>query len=217
VLTHAQARERFAAAAPGLLPGIGPKTARRLAARGVHSIATLAATADDVLAEWFGPRLGPWLGQLARFEDDSPVVPVHTPKSESRETTFDYDIHMLAELESILDRLAEELCASLATDDRRGRTISIKIRLDNFSTHTRSRTINDPTNELAVVREISRELLRAFEPARPVRLLGVRVASFVSPSTRAVAQLPLSAPTEPTRATRPAEAPTARCGFPPDP
>jgi DNA polymerase-4 len=82
-------------------------------------------------------------------------------------------------MEAALDDLAGELCASLASDGRRGRTIAIKIRLADFSTHTRARTLPDATNDPEVVREVARELLRAFAPSRPVRLLGVRVAGFV--------------------------------------
>ena len=61
--------------------------------------------------------------------------------SESRERTFDADITKLAELEVILERLVDELCAALTRQDRRGRTVGIKVRLDDFSTHTRARTL----------------------------------------------------------------------------
>ena len=64
--------------------------------------------------------------------------------SESRETTFDHDIAGLPQLEPILERLVDELCATLARQSRRGRTIGIKVRLDDFSTHTRARTLAEP-------------------------------------------------------------------------
>jgi DNA polymerase-4 len=177
-LTLDEARARFAASSPGLIPGIGPKTVERLAANGVSRLDTLAGTPDTRLAEWFGGRLGPQLARLARFEDDRPLETERVRKSESRETTFDRDRRGLAELEPVLERLARELCEELAGHGRRGRTIGIKIRFDDFSTLTRARTVESPTDAFATVHAVALELLRALDLARPVRLLGVRVAGM---------------------------------------
>jgi DNA polymerase-4 len=177
-LTRIEACERFAGSSPGLIPGIGPKTVERLAAHGIETLGQLGAAPPSALAAWFGDRLGPHLSRIARFEDERAVTTVRVAKSESRETTFDQDLHGLPALEPVLDRLSEELCRTLVKQDRRGRTIGIKVRLDDFSTHTRARTREEPTNDLGVVREMARELLREFDPRRPVRLLGVRVAGL---------------------------------------
>jgi DNA polymerase IV len=177
-LTREQARERFAAASPALIPGIGPKTVERLAAQGVDRLDKLAATPDTRLAEWFGDRLGPQLARLARFEDERPLETERVRKSESRETTFDRDLEGLGELEPALERLARELCEELAEHGRSGRTIGIKIRLDDFSTLTRARTVDGPTNAFATVHGVALDLLRALDLQRPVRLLGVRVAGM---------------------------------------
>jgi DNA polymerase-4 len=178
VLSRDEARERFAGASPGLIPGIGPKTAAKLETRGVRTLRALAGLPDATLAEWFGARQGPWLGRLARFEDHREIALVHVAKSESRETTFDRDLHGLAALEPVLDRLGRQLCETLARQERRGRTIGIKVRLDDFSTYTRARTLPEPTNDTDVVLRVATELLRDFDPPRPVRLLGVRVAGL---------------------------------------
>jgi DNA polymerase IV len=194
VLSREQACERFADAVPGLIPGIGPKTAARLAEQGIDSLGALAATADDTLAGWFGSRLGPHLAGLARFEGGQTVQTVRIAKSESRETTFDHDLSGIDALQPVLDRLAEELCSTLAKQQRRGRTIGIKVRLDDFSTHTRARSIDAPTNDLEVVRGVASELLREFAPPRPVRLIGVRVAGLdetARPDTSPAGQLAL--------------------------
>jgi DNA polymerase IV len=98
--------------------------------------------------------------------------------SESRETTFDVDIADPAEMESRLRDLAVQLCARLGEKEVRGRTIAIKVRLDDFTTVTRARTLPSATNDAVVVAEVAAGLLRAYAPPRPVRLLGVRVASF---------------------------------------
>ena len=177
-LTRAEAQRRFGSASPRLIPGIGPKTVARLEAHGVATLAALADVPESELAGWFGSRLGPQLARLARFEDARALQAVHVRKSESRETTFDRDLHGLAALEPVLARLTAELCGALVRRGRSGRTIAIKVRLDDFSTHTRARTVGAPTNDEAEVRGVAGELLRAFDPSRPVRLLGVRIASL---------------------------------------
>jgi DNA polymerase IV len=185
VLTREQACERFAGARPGLVPGIGPKTAARLEAMGIATLGTLAATSDELLAEAFGARQGPWLRGRARFESSDPVEPVRIAVSESRETTFDVDIADAGEQEAVLLRLATRLCGDLAKQDRRGRTIAIKVRLSDFTTVTRARTIPQATNGLDVIGAIAIELLREYAPPKPVRLLGVRVAGFEHEQDRA--------------------------------
>jgi len=177
-LTLEEARQRFAGASPALIPGIGPKTVERLAAQGVERLDQLAATPEAKLAEWFGGRLGPHLARLARFEDERPLETHRIRKSESKETTFDRDLSGLLELEPVLERLARELCEDLTGNGRSGRTIGIKVRLDDFSTHTRARTVDAPASDFATIHGVALDLLRALEPERPVRLLGVRVAGM---------------------------------------
>jgi DNA polymerase-4 len=186
VLSREMACERFGGASPGLIPGIGPKTVVRLEERGVRTLAELAAVGDPTLREWFGDRLGPHLGRLARFDDDREIETVRVAKSESRETTFDRDLAGIDALQPVLDRLAAELCGTLARQGATGRTIGIKVRLDDFSTHTRARTLAEPTNDEELVRRVASELLREFDPPRPVRLLGVRVAGLDETSRPAV-------------------------------
>jgi DNA polymerase-4 len=182
VLTREQACERFAGESPGLIPGIGPKTVARLAEHGIETLGRLASVPPEALAGWFGSRLGPHLAQLARFEDERPIETVRVAKSESRETTFDRDLRGVEALLPVLDRLTDELCETLRGQGRTGRTIGIKVRLDDFSTHTRARTLNDPTNDRDAVRRVATELLREFDPPRPVRLVGVRVAGLDEPA-----------------------------------
>ena len=177
-LSADEARERFAGSPPGLVPGIGPKTAARLERQGITTLGLLADASEESLAGWFGARLGPYLGRLARFEDDREIQTEHHAKSESRETTFDRDLRGVLELEPELRRLTEQLCATLAKHERRGRTIAIKVRYDDFSIVTRARSLPAPVNELDAVWEVAVELLRRLAPPRPVRLIGVRVAGL---------------------------------------
>lgn len=194
VLSREESCARFAPSPPLLLPGVGPKTAERLGSLGIDTIAGLAAAAPEALAAAFGARLGPYLARRARFEDDAPVSSVRVAVSESRETTFPADISDLAELERVLERLTVRLCEALVRQDRRGRTVAIKVRLADFSTHTRARTLRAAVNAPADVEEVARELLREFAPDRPVRLLGVRVAGFLSDNEELAAAPQLSLP-----------------------
>jgi DNA polymerase IV len=177
-LTAAEARERFGTASPRLVPGIGPKTFERLEARGITRLDQLAMMSDAELSKLFGERLGPHLGGLARFEDERELETSRVRKSESRETTFDRDLRGLEEMEPVMAALAEQLCEDLTRHRRSGRTIRIKVRLDDFSTHTRARTVAAAVNDVETIRGVALDLLRTLNPPRPVRLLGVGVAGM---------------------------------------
>jgi len=180
VLPRDQALERFADHSPGLIPGIGPKTVSRLEAMGIRTLADLRGWDRGALEEGFGPRSGAWLHTRGNLWDETPVTPEHETKSQSTEITFDVDVSQRAELERHLHELSEELCRRLRKRELQGRTIGIKVRLDDWTNVTRSHTVEQPTNDPAVVGPTALELLRAYDPQRPVRLLGVRVASFGS-------------------------------------
>ncbi len=180
-LSREMACERFAAAAPSLLPGIGPKTAQRLSGMGVTTLAALREVGEERLAAAFGENLGRYLLRRARFEDDAPVAPVRATRSQSSETTFDRDVADVGQLEAVIDRLSADLCRRLRSRDLRGRTIAIKVRLDDWTTVTRAHTVDGATNDPSLVASTARDLLRAYDPQRPVRLLGVRVAGFEGP------------------------------------
>jgi DNA polymerase IV len=191
-LTDEEARVRFAEASPGLVPGIGPKTVARLEQLGIATLGRLGGTPDEQLTQWFGSRLGPHLAALARFEDERSIETVRIAKSESRETTFDTDLHGLPQLEPVLERLTDELCETLAREERRGRTIGIKVRFDDFTTVTRARSLDAAVNDTNAVGTVALDLLRRLDPRRPVRLLGVRVAGLDEESAQAVADDQLS-------------------------
>lgn len=172
------AAERFAGDPPNRIPGIGPKTAERLRALGIETIGALQRFPEEELVARFGARHGRELHRRAWFHDDSPVTTERVLKSRSNERTFDKDVASIEELERFLARLAGGLCEDLARRGLRGRTIAIKVRLDDWTTVTRARTLDAPTNDVDVVTRVAIELLRAYAPPRPVRLLGVRVAGF---------------------------------------
>ncbi len=192
VLGREQACTRFHDARCGLVPGIGPKTVERLRAVGIDTLGKLAAAPERMLAERFGARHAAELRRRARFEDDAPVTEERKVVSESRELTFDRDVADLGRLETTLARLVDELCTTLVGRRRCGRTVGIKIRLDDFSTHTRARTLAEPVSAADRVRPVALDLLRRFSPPRPVRLLGVRVAGLEPSDAAAEEQLTLA-------------------------
>jgi len=191
-LTAEQARERFAHARPGLIPGIAPKTAERLQGQGIETLGALAAVPDHKLTEWFGPRLGPSLGSPARFEDGRALETVRVAKSESRETTFDHDLRGLGQLEPELRRLTKQLCETLERQQARGRTIGIKVRYADFSTVTRARSLPAAVNDFEAVWQTAADLLRRLDPSQPVRLVGVRVAGLDEEAAQEADQLTLA-------------------------
>ena len=179
LLTREQAAQRFAPEPVGLIPGIGPKTAERLGALRISTIADLQRLPVTALQQRFGERQGRFLHERAHFRDGG-LVAERTAKSSSVETTFDTDVLELARLEAILRKQSSTLAASLLRYGRKGRTIAIKMRYDNFETLTRARSISEFTNDEATISQVALELLAENRPERPVRLLGVRVGSFES-------------------------------------
>jgi DNA polymerase IV len=180
VLSREQACARFASSPPGLIPGIGPKTAARLAELGLTTLAAVGSAPEQTLVERFGPTLGRELGRRSRFEHDGEVSSARKVVSESRERTFDNDLSDPARLRDELIRMAGELCESLVAHSRRGRTIAIKVRLDDFTTVTRAHTMAEATHDVELVGAVALRLLDDYSPPRPVRLLGVRVAGLAS-------------------------------------
>jgi DNA polymerase IV len=178
---------RFATAPTTRVPGIGPKTGERLAALGIRTLGHLQQADEALLATRFGANTARFLKARALFEDDSPVdTEPGVAKSYSSERTFDADVEDMAQLEDVIREMSRELCEGLQRRGRRGRTIAIKVRLDDWTTVTRARTVEAPTNDEPTVTEIALELLRAYAPTMPVRLLGVRLAGFedVEPEPR---------------------------------
>jgi DNA polymerase-4 len=195
-LGREQAAEQFARHPVRLLQGIGPKTAERLGALGVRTVADLQSADLATLADRFGERQSLALRARAHFHDDSPVETARVAKSRSSELTFPTDVSDPMRLEQTLVELAHELGDGLRVRARRARTIGVKVRLDDWTTVTRARTLECFTDERATIAATALDLLRAYAPPRPVRLLGVRVASFedelsVDPADHGGSQLAL--------------------------
>lgn len=164
--------------------GIGPKANAKLEQLGVRTIGEMAQKDAAWLVEQFGRSYGAWMHRVARGEDDRPVVTWSEPKSISRETTFEDDLHPVRD-KARLTTIFTELCQRVAGDLQRkgyaGRTIGLKIRYDNFQTVTRDLTIDSPTQDAKSIRRAAGECLKRVPLDRRIRLLGVRVGALSRP------------------------------------
>lgn len=178
VASREQCCEIFGDSSPRIIPGIGPKSAEALAELGIPTISALRAFSQSELADAFGERRALELHARSRFEHEGSVQSERVLRSKSEERTFETDVDDLNELTRRMQELSAELCQQLSSKELRGRTIGIKVRLADFTTVTRARTLSDFTNSYSVISAVATELLRAYDPQQPVRLIGVRIASF---------------------------------------
>ena len=167
-----------------LLPGVGPRTDERLRSIGIETVGQLAEADLRLLESTFGSRHGVGLRDRASGIGSTNLNEEVKRKSESRETTFPEDVTDREVLRDTVDRLARSVCESLVSNSRRGRTVTLKIRLRPFKTYTRSRTLPSHTAEPGTVAGTALELLERFDPQTPVRLVGVGVAGLVSDEER---------------------------------
>lgn len=159
---------------------VGRKTEEKLKALGVNTIGDLAHYDPSVLAEMFGVA-GTQMYLSARGIDRSEVEERTGVKSIGHETTFEEDTANVDELLQALDAMSEEVSKEAKRQKLFFKNVTIKIRYENFETHTRSKTLQYMTNRPQDVRKNARELLLPYlEPDRKIRLLGVRVSSFLS-------------------------------------
>ena len=165
----------------GKINGIGPKAAAKLQAMGLGTIGDLAHADRAQLLLHFGLHYGAWLLEAANGRDDRPVETESEPKSMSRETTFDRDLHAKRDRDE-LSRIFTALCEEVSDDLKRshyvGRTIGIKLRYDDFHTVTRDQTIDEPTQDAKTIRHAAGLCLKRVPLERRIRLLGVRVGTL---------------------------------------
>ena len=160
--------------------GVGEKTGETLSRLGVRTVGDLARTPPSVLGRLIGEQHAADLIDLALGMDQRPVVPYEAPKSVSHEETFDRDLDDERELLREALALSQKVAARLREDGYQARTITLKIRLANFTNLTRSRTLTGPTDVAADMYQVVGELFRVLPGARRrVRLLGVVATGLV--------------------------------------
>jgi DNA polymerase IV len=161
--------------------GIGPKATERLASLGISTIGELAKAEPDLLQNHFGHTFATWLINVACGTDNRQVIISSEPKSVSRETTFERDLHASYDRET-LSNIFTNLCNSLSADLIRkgyiGRTIGIKLRYADFRTITRDVTLQTPTADALTIRRAAAECVRRVSLEQKLRLLGVKASAL---------------------------------------
>ena len=174
--------------------GIGPKAAAKLEALGIRTVGELAHSDAALLVEHFGKNTGAWMLDAAHGRDERLVKTTSEPKSISRETTFENDLHAVRDREKLTE-IFTNLCLRVAEDLQRkgvvGKTIGLKLRYDNFKTVTRDHTLMAPTGDAAIIRRAAGECLKRVPLDRRIRLLGVRVGALSKPGEAKPTKSPL--------------------------
>ncbi|MCS7109391.1 MAG: DNA polymerase IV [Candidatus Micrarchaeota archaeon] len=159
------------------IPGIGPKTSEFLKERKIETIEQLQKLGKEELKEWFG-KFGEEIYDFARGVDDSELITEYSPKSFSREHTFEVDTKNIELMYEIISIFAEELENECKKENKKFKTVTLKIRFEDFETHTKSKTIqySDSKEE---IKKIGIQLLNEFYPfEKRVRLIGLKVSNF---------------------------------------
>ena len=169
------------------LPGLGPAAERTLSGLGLRTLGELGRHPPGLLARRLGPAVALSLTQRARGIDPSPVTPLVASRSISREETYDQDVADLDRLRKRIRLLAADVGRRLRATGLGARTVSLKLRLHDFTTLTRQRPLDGGADSDAAIAAGAVALLEAcFEPGQLVRLLGVGVHNL-----EAVSQLDL--------------------------
>ena len=172
--------------------GIGPKASEKLAGFGLHTVGDIAAADPAWLIAHFGKSYGAWLHAASHGRDEREVVTFSEPKSISRETTFERDLHAVRD-RAVLGDIFTELCVQLAGDlSRKGyasRTIGIKLRFDDFKIVTRDLSLPAHTLDAKTIRRAAGECLKRVDLTRRLRLLGVRAGALATLSELVAPQL----------------------------
>ena len=158
--------------------GVGPATAERLTRLGVRTVGDLDRITESELVDLLGEAHGRSLYRLGRALDDRPVSSERESKSVSVEDTFDRDLTDPALLSALVERLAGRVTSRLVESGASGRTVTLKVRLHDFTTLTRSATLPAPTDDIRVVSRLASQLFAEIDTSAGIRLLGVGVSGL---------------------------------------
>lgn len=164
------------------IPGVGPKTEKALVELKIETVKDLASMKPEVLTRLFG-AWGARLYEFANGIDTREVIEEYETKSIGRDTTFEKDLDDEEQILGVLDELAAEVHADVISNGFKFKTITVRIRYEQFDTHTCSKSLSFPTNDLDILRNNSKRLIVPFlRGNKKVRLIGVRVSNLTSPS-----------------------------------
>jgi len=156
--------------------GVGPKTAKKLAALEITTVRGLAHCDAELLTSTFGPRTGLWLLLLAKGGGDTEVsAEPWIPRSRSHVVTFPRDLTDRAEMDSAVMQLARQALDDVLAARRIVTRVAVTVRTATFYTRTKIRKLAAPTTDAETIIAAALRVLDLFELDRPVRLLGVRL------------------------------------------
>ncbi|ORW44861.1 DNA polymerase IV [Mycobacterium paraense] len=156
--------------------GVGPKTAKKLAALGITTVRELAHSDAELLTSTFGPRTGLWLLLLAKGGGDTEVsAEPWVPRSRSHVVTFPRDLTDRAEMDTAVTALARQALDDVLAGGRIVTRVAVTVRTATFYTRTKIRKLAAPTTDAQTITDAALRVLDLFELDRPVRLLGVRL------------------------------------------
>ena len=156
--------------------GIGPKTEKYLKDMGIETAGELASLDIDRLVDSFGSSYGNYLYHASRGIDDSPLITDWEPKSISRETTFQKDITNWQFIAKTLADLTREVVTDMKDSSFKARTVTVKVRFNDFETVTRATTIPHATDREEEIRKAAFASLKRVELKKRVRLVGMRAS-----------------------------------------
>ena len=159
--------------------GIGPVTAAKMQELGIQTGADLQETPERELIHHFGKR-GRHFKTLAVGTDDRPVQPDRDRKSVGAERTFSEDISQVEKMLERLAPIAERVAQHLQDAERKGRTVTLKLKSHDHQVATRQTTVGRPLCTKHELMTMTKRLLRRPHPPKePVRLLGISVSSLI--------------------------------------
>jgi len=158
--------------------GVGPKTEKYLKEMGINTIGDLAAQPLSELIDRFGQSYGNYLYEASRGIDESPLITHWEPKSVSRETTFQIDTDNWQTIAKNLAELTGDIAEDMKQSGYLCKTITVKVRFNDFKTYTRAKTMPAHTDSLDLIRKAAFEAFGRIELKKKVRLIGVRVSGL---------------------------------------
>ncbi len=166
------------------IPGIGGKTTEALKLMGITKVEELANCDIQRLSERFG-KMGLWMKQVAHGLDFSEVKEwEEAVKSISRSGTFSEDTNDPVKIAGFLELLAESVHRALLKNRFLFKVVTLKVRFEDFSTYTRSKTVSVWTSDIFVIKRVGIQLLSEFIGKQKIRLVGVGVSRLRERDTR---------------------------------
>ena len=160
------------------IPGIGPKSREILESVGIRTIGEIRKYSSDSIIRLFGENRGRWLYECSYGIDNGPVEETYSLKSVNRNFTFETDTDDIRQLHDTLAMLTQEVYEYLNENNISYKTITLRVRYDNFETFTRAKSLPEHSNKIEQIIDTCTTMLDGFLGKRKIRQLGVRLSNL---------------------------------------